>query len=147
MPTGVSTNSCRGGTWISTFGYGESRCNGYRSCTASTCAHKEELLVERYHSPDRSSHVLVQHFAATNSTPSNKMRTEELRQRVKRAVARLSESDREVILMRHFENLTNQQVAQALGLQESAATMRYSRALYRLRTALLEDGSLGESEL
>jgi RNA polymerase sigma-70 factor (ECF subfamily) len=49
--------------------------------------------------------------------------------------------------MRHFENLTNQQVAQALGLQESAATMRYSRALYRLRLALSKEGYVGDSTL
>jgi RNA polymerase sigma-70 factor (ECF subfamily) len=38
--------------------------------------------------------------------------------------------------MRHFENLTNQEVAAELGLSEAAASMRYLRALRRLRALL-----------
>jgi len=90
--------------------------------------------------PQPSSLVLGQQLISRGSSPSSHLRKQELRQRVERAVADLPDSDREVILMRHFENLTNKQVAHALGLQESATTMRYSRALYRLRTALLKIG-------
>ena len=97
--------------------------------------------------PEQSSLILGQQLVARGSSPSQHLRKEELRQRVTRAVASLAERDREVILMRHFENLTNQQIAQVLDLQESASTMRYSRALYRLRKALLEEGSIGESAL
>jgi RNA polymerase sigma-70 factor (ECF subfamily) len=38
--------------------------------------------------------------------------------------------------MRHFEHLTNQEVAAALNLTEPAASMRYLRALRRLRAVL-----------
>jgi RNA polymerase sigma-70 factor (ECF subfamily) len=41
--------------------------------------------------------------------------------------------------MRHREQLSNQQVAEALGLTEAAASMRYLRAVRRLRSALLPD--------
>jgi RNA polymerase sigma-70 factor (ECF subfamily) len=42
--------------------------------------------------------------------------------------------------MRHYENLSNQEVAQVLGLSEPAASMRYLRAIRRLREALGPDG-------
>jgi RNA polymerase sigma-70 factor, ECF subfamily len=42
----------------------------------------------------------------------------------------------EIIIMRHFEHLTNAAIAEALGLSEPAAGMRYLRALRRLRDLL-----------
>ena len=44
--------------------------------------------------------------------------------------------DREIILLRHFEQLSNQDAAAALGLSEAAAGMRHLRALRRLRVLL-----------
>jgi RNA polymerase sigma-70 factor (ECF subfamily) len=41
--------------------------------------------------------------------------------------------------------LSNQQVAEGLGLSEAAASMRYLRAVRRLRAALLPDGGTGEA--
>ena len=48
----------------------------------------------------------------------------------------LDDDDREVILMRHFEQLSNQEVAALHGLTEAAASMRYLRALRRLKELL-----------
>ncbi len=45
--------------------------------------------------------------------------------------------DREVLAMRHFEMLTNEETAQILGLKKSAASNRYIRALRRLKTILV----------
>jgi RNA polymerase sigma-70 factor (ECF subfamily) len=44
--------------------------------------------------------------------------------------------DREVLVLRHFEDLNNSEVARELGLQESAASKRYIRALHRLKEML-----------
>ena len=52
--------------------------------------------------------------------------------------ALLDDEDKEIVLMRHFEQLSNQDVAQALGLTEPAASMRYLRAIRRLRKLLAE---------
>jgi RNA polymerase sigma-70 factor (ECF subfamily) len=46
--------------------------------------------------------------------------------------------DREVLALRHFEQLTNAEAARLLGIQERAAAKRYLRALKRLRTILAE---------
>lgn len=48
----------------------------------------------------------------------------------------MDEVDREVIALRHFEELTNVEAARVLGLAPSAASKRYLRALHRLRAAL-----------
>ena len=60
----------------------------------------------------------------------------ELQRRVQWALTTLSEDDREVILMKHFEQLSNQEIAAILCLSEPATSMRYLRALRRLKAAL-----------
>lgn len=73
-------------------------------------------------------------------TPATAATRRELEARFRAAVDQLDEPDREVILMRHFEHLSNQEVAQALKLSEPAAGMRYLRAVRRLRTLLNPTG-------
>ena len=77
-------------------------------------------------------------------TPAAAATHHELERRFAIALETLDEIDREVILMRHFEQLTNQQTAQALDLTEPAAGMRYLRALRRLR-ALFDEPADEES--
>ena len=48
----------------------------------------------------------------------------------------MDEIDREVLALRHFEELSNNEVAEILGLQKSAASNRYIRALSRLKDIL-----------
>ena len=62
---------------------------------------------------------------------------------VRQAVGALDEADREIILMRNFEELTNQEVAEALGIAPAAASKRYGRALLRLKDVLIERGLSG----
>ena len=71
-------------------------------------------------------------------TPAAAATHHELEVRFQAAIETLDETDREIILMRHFEYLSNQEAAQALDLSEPAAGMRYLRAMRRLR-ALLEE--------
>jgi RNA polymerase sigma-70 factor (ECF subfamily) len=61
-----------------------------------------------------------------------------LQSRFAAAIEQLDEQDREIVLMRHFEQLSNSEAAQALGLSPPAASMRYLRAMRRLREALGE---------
>lgn len=74
-------------------------------------------------------------------TPAAAAARHELEERFQEAIAALDEGDREVILMRHFEQLSNQEVAEALGVSQPAAGMRYLRALRRLRASLDETPS------
>ena len=90
--------------------------------------------------PDRSSVQLFRQLLAPGSTPGQQMAQAELARRVRQAVARLSEIDREVLLMRNLEGLSNHEVAQVLEIEPAAASQRYGRALLRLRKLLLAGG-------
>ncbi|MBA4064584.1 MAG: RNA polymerase factor sigma-70 [Isosphaera sp.] len=89
---------------------------------------------------DESGASLVAQLIDTERTPTSEAIRQELQRRLADAVDQLSEDDREIVLMRHHEVLSNQEVARALGLTEAAASMRYLRALRRLRTVLVPDG-------
>jgi RNA polymerase sigma-70 factor (ECF subfamily) len=85
---------------------------------------------------DQSSLDLAGRLFDQELTPATAAIRQELQRSLEAALARMSEEDREVILMRHFEQLGNQEVAEALGLSEPAAAMRYLRAVRRLRALL-----------
>ncbi len=76
---------------------------------------------------------LAAQFLDPEQTPASAALQQELQQRLYRAITALDENDREMILMRHFEQMSNQEVAGILGLTEAAASMRYLRALRRLK--------------
>jgi RNA polymerase sigma-70 factor (ECF subfamily) len=64
--------------------------------------------------------------------------------RLQDALNSLEPVDREILALRHFEQLTNGEAAAVLGLDKSAASKRYTRALVRLKDVLLAmqgDGS------
>ncbi len=88
---------------------------------------------------EASSVQLIAQLLDPEKTPATAAVQQELERRLQAAVAELDEADREVILMRHYEGLGNQEVAAALGLSEAAASMRYLRALRRLRAALVRE--------
>lgn len=79
-------------------------------------------------------------------TPAAENIRRELKERFLIAIEQLSEDDRDIISMRHFEGLGNGDVAEALGLTSAAAGMRYLRAIRRLRTVLGDSPSLGAPE-
>jgi RNA polymerase sigma-70 factor (ECF subfamily) len=74
-------------------------------------------------------------------TPAAAAAWAELQRRFEAACAQLDEQDREIVLMRHFEHLTNSEAAESLGLSAQAASMRYLRAMRRLRKLLEGDES------
>lgn len=88
--------------------------------------------------PDESSRAFARQLLASGTSPSARLAASELAQRAREAVARLPEADREIVLLRNFEGLANQEVAQLLGIQPAAASQRYGRALLRLRKLLEE---------
>ncbi|MFK7817508.1 MAG: sigma-70 family RNA polymerase sigma factor [Planctomycetaceae bacterium] len=90
---------------------------------------------------DRSSLNLAAQLKDHELTPAAENIRRELRSRFLTAMEDLSEDDRDIILMRHFEELGNSEVAEALGLSAAAAGMRYLRALRRLRAILGESPS------
>ncbi len=74
-------------------------------------------------------------------TPAAAAIRRELAERFRSVIDQLDEVDREILLMRHVEQLSSSETAQALGLSAPAAGMRYLRALRRLRDLLGSNGS------
>lgn len=75
-------------------------------------------------------------FVASATTPTQAVQREELRARVLAALQELDEVDREIVALRHFEGLSNEEAAAELGIEPAAASKRFTRALLRLRPAL-----------
>jgi RNA polymerase sigma-70 factor (ECF subfamily) len=90
--------------------------------------------------PDRSSFALAQQLLASGSTPSQHLDKREIARRVRQAIAQLAENDRQIVLMRNFEGMSNREVAQVLQIDPATASQRFGRALLRLRKLLLSGG-------
>lgn len=86
--------------------------------------------------PNDSQRVLTDLMLDAGLTPSQQVVREELRQRVRNAIARLAPRDREVIVLSHLENLTVPEIATVLGIGEQAVYSRYRRSLQRLHHRL-----------
>lgn len=93
---------------------------------------------------DESSVQLAAQLIDGEHTPASAAIRTELQRRLNGALAELNEDDRDIILMRHHEQLSNQDVAATLGLTEAAASMRYLRSLRKLRAVLVPENP-GES--
>jgi RNA polymerase sigma-70 factor (ECF subfamily) len=93
---------------------------------------------------DPTAAQLAENLLASTSTPSQAASRNEQSRRVRHAIGQLQEQDREILLMRSVEGLSNQEVAFILRIDPNAATKRHGRALLRLRAALVE-GELEQS--
>ena len=93
---------------------------------------------EAWSMPDDSAQQLANRLLARSSNPVGRLVREELRDRIRAALAKLAEPDREVLVMRNLEHLSIAEIAAVLGISEGAAKVRHLRALRRLK-ALLEE--------
>lgn len=119
-------------------------------------AHQRLLNIERDHLaaakrqvsrevplPDRSSLDIAAAIMGQEPSPSQQAFRRELAAKVRRALARLAEKDREILFLRNFEGLSNADVAAVLDLNPETTKKRYTRALLRLQAMLREDGITG----
>jgi RNA polymerase sigma-70 factor (ECF subfamily) len=93
--------------------------------------------------PADSSALFVNGLAGRGSSPSRHLAAVELAERLRLALQQLDEDERELLLWRHFEQLSNREAALLLGISEAAASKRYVRALERLRGLLADLGVTG----
>jgi RNA polymerase sigma-70 factor (ECF subfamily) len=94
--------------------------------------------------PEQSSLLIAQPLLSRSPSPSRQAEAAERAEEVSRAVAELADADREVLLLRHAEQLCHDEIACLLGLEPAAARKRYGRALIRLQKVLAEHGLLEE---
>ena len=75
-------------------------------------------------------------IAADITSPVSRVDRNERHALLRSALAGMPESDRAILVMRHFDGMGNSECAAVLGLTEKAASIRYVRALERLEKKL-----------
>jgi RNA polymerase sigma-70 factor (ECF subfamily) len=95
--------------------------------------------------PQASSESLAELLLRRFTTPSRAAVRAEAQARVQEALSAMDPVDREVLVLRHFEILSNEETAQVLGLKPSAASNRHVRALRRLKEIMTDATGPDES--
>ncbi len=95
-----------------------------------------EVPIEGAGYPDATSASMAIRLAADLTSVSQAAIRAEQVERARQAIETMDPIDREVLALRHFEELTNQEAAEVLGIQPKAASIRYVRALRRLKELL-----------
>lgn len=113
--------------------------------SAKRSVDREQVLVAP-RGYDQSSIQLASLLGDQRLTPAAAALQQEMAKKVEHAISLLDEKDCEIIVMRHYEHLTNQEIGKVLDLTEPAASMRYLRAIRRLRAVMQEttDTSSGD---
>jgi RNA polymerase sigma-70 factor (ECF subfamily) len=105
-----------------------------------------DVSIYRGTMPEASSEALAARLLGRDTPASEALILAERRQRLQQALEAMSPMDREILALRHFEQLSNGEAARVLEISEGAATKRYLRALERLRGLLVESDG-GASDL
>lgn len=95
-----------------------------------------EVSLYRGALPEASSVALAAQLLGKLTTPSQACLRAELQVRVQEALSDMEAIDREVLTLRHYEQLNNRETAYVLGISEAAASIRFIRALRRLKDLL-----------
>jgi RNA polymerase sigma-70 factor (ECF subfamily) len=95
-----------------------------------------EVSLYRGALPQASSVSLAAHLLGRLTTPSVAAVRAELQVRIQEALNSMEDLDREILALRHFEQLSNSETAEVLGISQQAASNRFVRALKRLKSIL-----------
>src|SRR5215471_4293247 len=96
----------------------------------------QEVSLHQGALPQVTSLSLAEHLLGKLTPASQAAMRVELKLRVQEALNSMDPNDREVLILRHFEELSNAETAQVLGIKPSAAVNRYVRALRRLKDVI-----------
>lgn len=97
----------------------------------------QEVSIQCSLSPQATSVALAAYLIGDLTSPSQAAIRDERVHQIEMVLAEMDEIDREVLLLRHFEQLSNDEVALVIGVKKAAASRRYMRALEHLRKGLL----------
>ena len=92
-----------------------------------------EISIFQIPVPDVSSELLASQLLGRMSSASHAAIRAEQQAKLQEILKLLEPIDREILALRHFEELSNGEIAQLLGLSKTAASNRYIRALKRLK--------------
>ncbi len=94
---------------------------------------------------DASSQLIARNLI--RGTPSKIIERKELAERVRQIIETLPEADREMLILRYVEELSNSEAAELLGIERATARQRHGRALKRLLSSMARSGLTGESRV
>jgi RNA polymerase sigma-70 factor (ECF subfamily) len=97
-----------------------------------------EVSIYRGTMPGASTGALAARLLGKLTSPSGAAIRAERKIRLQEALNRMDPLDREILVLRHYEQMTNRDAALALGLDKSAASKRYTRALEQLKEILAD---------
>jgi RNA polymerase sigma-70 factor, ECF subfamily len=95
-----------------------------------------EISLHRGTLPEATSASLAANLLGRLTSPTRAAQRAEMQIRLREALNSMDPVDREVLILRHFEELSNSETAQILGIGKTAACNRYVRALKRLKEIL-----------
>jgi RNA polymerase sigma-70 factor (ECF subfamily) len=98
----------------------------------------QEVSLHQGALPQVTSLSLAEHLLGKLTPASQAAMRVEVKLRVEEALNSMDPHDREVLILRHFEELSNAEAAQVLGIKPSAAINRHVRALKRLKDVFQE---------
>jgi RNA polymerase sigma-70 factor (ECF subfamily) len=96
----------------------------------------QEVSLYRGALPQASSASLAAQLLGRLTSPTQAAVRTEMQLRLQDALNAMDSLDREIVVLRHFEELNNAETAAVLGIQKSAASKRYIRAIARLKQTL-----------
>ncbi len=98
-----------------------------------------EVSIFRSPLPQATSAVLAAQLLGGLTSPSQAAMRSESKLKLEQALNEMDEIDREIVALRHFEQLSNSETAKLLNISPSAASNRYIRALKRLKSQMQSD--------
>jgi RNA polymerase sigma-70 factor (ECF subfamily) len=104
-----------------------------------------EVSLRRGAPPQASSASLAELLLGRLTSPTRAAQRAEMQLRLQEALNSMDAIDREVLVLRHFEQMSNVETAQVLGLEKTAASNRYVRALRRLKLVLARMPGLSDA--
>ena len=96
----------------------------------------QEVSIRHRSTPQANSVSLAEMLLGRLTSPTRAARRAEMQVKLQEMLNAMEPFDREVLALRHFEGLSNSEVALVLGLSKTAASNRYIRALERLKAML-----------
>lgn len=97
-----------------------------------------EVSMRKNADPNATSMMLASKLVGHGTSPSEACVREETMLRVRQTLEQMTDVDREIIALRHFEQLSNAETAEVLSLTEAASYRRYIRAMQRLRKSMAD---------
>lgn len=99
----------------------------------------QEVSLQRSFASQTNSAMLAACLVGNLTSPSQAAIRRERVLQIEQVLEQMDEIDREVLVLRHLEQLSNDEVAAILGVKKAAASRRYRRALDRFRAVLTDN--------